>query len=362
MKIRYIIKHLFFRISRAFYHARKFLAVFGLCLILLVSLFVTSASAAPAGYEDIFYSDVAQYKYGISLQNTSNQSINRNFWKSWNATVNTGDYLTGPYKHCYIWLSLYEDVIGEDIDNAFGLALSPEQTIVVYLTFDFVSSPIADSSNFQTSLSLAFSQGLVPDDVYERYSVTNLKNGSSRMTAELFYTNTKGFTLYLNALGFLYDYSSGSNPSNFSFALKEAKYRYLSPEEAATKKLESTINNQTATITNGWDGKGTPPAGGSVAGDLTAAEDALMSSQSSGIQQSTELFSSIGTQLQQFTPAFLAVSSFMDDMFSVPLFSLLITLSLSLGIIALLLNLAPAIKSSVEYNKRQEARKKGKSG
>lgn len=65
MKIRYILKHFLFRFTRAFYHARKFFAVFGLCLMLVVCMFSTGIIAS------------ADTVYGITIDesDTLNQTV-----------------------------------------------------------------------------------------------------------------------------------------------------------------------------------------------------------------------------------------------------------------------------------------------
>lgn len=227
------------------------------------------------------------------------------------------------------------------------------------------------------------------DDNYdERLQVSvNVNQVSGVAVCSLTFKNTTGRNLSLFNIKVDGSFSAGAFTGG-NFRMYDLRYHIYTEDDKSTAAIEkildamfadlsSTIDDSsdevsdaieesTDKIINGWDGDGRSPSGGGVVGDLGSAEDELLADQSEGLEQSSEIFSSVGTQLKQFYPAFLAVSGFLDDVFNIPLFSFLITLSLALGIISLLLNLVPGIRSSVEAHRRRASakasQKKGKGG
>lgn len=318
-------------------------AIVLLCLTILAGTMCMTVSAA--GNEGTAYLLDLDRSYSCFSRyaDDNNYTFDSLSWTDYSSSfLLSGSLITGedfPTTCTFVNLGI------QDMTNGF-IRVPSGQTVVVSACVGLMS---ADVTYFG---DLFFGSRYSIGDA-EPIHVTKKFTFSSADRYSLVYyslTNNTGQDITIKSVYYYAGLKGGLSTCQLMF---DMKYKIVDDAE----KVQQYIEEQTETLIHGWDGSGTPMDGDNVS-DFKDAEFALNQGQAAGVADTKSLFSSVMTQLSQFQPAFLGISAFMNDLFGIPLFALLLTCSMAFGVLALLLNLANGGRSSIERIKRDHENRK----
>lgn len=360
---------LWFRFKRGWYRARRVLAIFGLVVSLLIcsafcALNVSAADSDLVTLPEYQTMSGVGYAYAAVLKSSGYQY-------SGIGDAPNADYLINVFNYDNNNKSMYVD-----FDLPFTIPAG------YTLQIDFTGRTYATESgtlgsNHTAEYNYAYLQEELSDDTSK--TPVRLKKFSSSVDGYYSYHSVT----YLNESGSNQIYSIRFGIPN-SFYEKYGvgargiriyagiRYRLLSPEQLQmynesenAKKIIAGIKDifkeRTEEITEGWDGDPTDIDGDNT-GDLADREDALKGQQQSGLNEITNMWGSIGSIFGDNLGAFNAVGAMLNDLFSISLFGNLIVFGLSIGVIGLFVNLAPAVgRAYVRSQEKKSGKSKGDS-
>lgn len=124
-------------------------------------------------------------------------------------------------------------------------------------------------------------------------------------------------------------------------------------------EIAGSIQDSTDKITGGWNSDPQKPAGSDKVDELTGIENQLDQEISGGVQSGLDILQRFNIYVEKFEQPLLFIMGMFTDFFEVSWLTDLVTVSLSLGVIVFLLNLAPSVASRMhrdDMSERSETR------
>lgn len=353
----------------------KLLSIF-LALVLVFGCFglVASAESSVTSYSG-FFTDGFSYDYRYTFWDNGNVYSLKGGYLLISNSTNFGFYnsVGYPAPGRFLYMRFYAQ--GKDKNNAWFtnpfFVLQPGQKVTIRYKFAISGSPMStlNTLNGRTVYFRIYFNDVITD-ASSASNYTNLSYDSASYISDLIsftYTNNTPSTVDITAIQFG---CGNSDIFSGSFSIRDLEYHIWTDGELAIFANEEAIKNQTEeikanqdkntdTITNGWDGSGTPPAGSDDVNGYLELEDQLMNSQQESIDNFTGGMSSLLTQLDTFYTSFLAIGLFFNHLLSIPWLSVAVLFSMTIGVLALLLNLASLGRSSYERFGRSSKKDKG---
>lgn len=253
------------------------------------------------------------------------------------SSVLDGSTLQYGLKYVRFTLSLEEYISSTQTEKHY-IELAPHQSFKMPVTFYFGGKGYNDNELRLKLDMLIRAQGNAFDEVYYKYfTATRVEGTAADWSMEISFENPYDHTVYVSALGFLWDKGENNNTfyNYFGFTLRSASYRYLSPSEVVGQE-----------IMYGWDKNPIPPAGSEKVDELGGLEDALFEYHEDTLNDIDNTFGDTLTLLVRFQNAFMAVSSMLNAFFGIDFFSFLLSVSIVLGLIYVLFNLGSSLLGS----------------
>lgn len=359
-------KRLFYKFTRGFYHARKFLAVFGMVFALLVcSVFLVSAETIGSVFgTEMLYSVGIEYNSFVRFNSNAGwNAVPFEFYSPLNMIITSygvGDLLPS---NCN-----YLNMVIQSKDNNEGLLIIyPGETVTFSMDFEISSLqeellPSTPNINVFTSFEFALRCSLGDSD--EDYFISQLYNftkNEKTATVSLTYTNdTANFLRVRNsAISAYFPAGSFSDLTNFYFG--NVKYKVWTEAEKSSIAFQQAIKDQTDTITNGYDSQPKDPSGSENVDDLNNAEQDLLDSQQQGLDEYNNIASGVGDMLVTYQAGFAAIGNLLMEFVYLPFFLPIVYISLTFGIFGLLVGLGITLYNRAERHARTE-RSRGKKG
>lgn len=129
-------------------------------------------------------------------------------------------------------------------------------------------------------------------------------------------------------------------------------------------EITGAISDSTDKITGGWTPSPDVPEGSESVGELDSIEQELQSSSEEGIEAGLSMITSIPDTIFKFRPGLMFFISMSNEIMQIEWLTTLLTIGLSIGIVAFLLNISGSIFSKVSRDnaKRSSGSNNKKSG
>lgn len=335
------------RFTTAFYHARKFLAVFGLCIILLVSLFVTSVSAGVVtnsgyltegdlplvtGVGNLF----ARYYNNATYYQLYNQDLKppRDVCTSYRCI---GTYVPNDSRFFNLGFESNMDYV--------LFAFSNQNTVkpgdVITFSCKLRCNGKSDLRNLDALHFLV--QFFYVDEYTERLQVSvNVTPVYGTVICSLTFQNTTGRELCIFNVK-----TDGSWTDTYftggSFEMWDLRYHLYTSQELST--------------INAWNGQSKLPSSSGTVSDLDNAEQNLIGHNADGFNNFNDIMNGLSGRFNTYASAFASVSNFFMDIAYIPFFTAILYISIAFGIFALIVNLAMSLDKSGKGKERRQSKK-----
>lgn len=127
-----------------------------------------------------------------------------------------------------------------------------------------------------------------------------------------------------------------------------------SEEAEILGEINNSVQEGTDEITNGWTPNPETPDNADDVGELGSIEEQLQSGSEEGINAGMDMITGLGDSLAGFQKGFIFLIDLFDEFTgTVPWLSSVITIGLSLGIVAFLLNIVGSVASKISRDERR---------
>lgn len=251
-------------------------------------------------------------------------------------------------------LEIYNVLIAFEPDSDFIYYLDKSK----YYTFSFTAGSIGDTSIVSSLADVAVALKDSSGNLAVSYNSTQGDTGSSYKWFHVTFTPEqiqRIDNIALVQFQFAYDPALVVDHKFIRFDFHSVAT--ITETYPAVDQITNAIQDSTDQITNGWTPAPQDPAGSGTVDDYTAAEDQLINDAADGIEQANDMFLSLGDRLELYSGSFLALSGFVDRLVSeIPILSILLWISLTVGLFSLIFNLGQALFSERRWT-ASEARR-----
>lgn len=326
----------------------RFLSLFLCCAIVVCSLFffVPSASAVGIDYNDYVTSVVVD---GDNDRVTVSLPLDQFFWRvSWGDQY--VDYEGISFSHTYY------------AENNYFLSCNSPQIDVsqipdgtqIYLTYDITELRGMGGYNTpQPYGNIYYSNGESASVALDK---TETQYGIFEFTHVLEYNNSSFFftSVGLNDFSPLPDFTGATAICTLRSCIMEFSISSLLRLQQTTGKTNKILQAVEDAINNPANPEA--PQGDSIIQDSIDNENALLNDAKDNWEHAEIIFDSAQTGLTFYAPTFLAVSAMIDSFVGIPFVQTMLQVSLSLGIVAVILSIALNPKN---LNRGDSAKGKG---
>ena len=253
----------------------------------------------------------------------------------------------------------------------FLIAFEPDSDFIYYLdkskyyTFSFTAGSIGETSIVSSLSNVAVALKDSSGNLAVSYNSTQGDTGSSYKWFHVTFTPEqiqRIDNIALVQFQFLYDPALVVNRKVVRFDFRSVAT--ITETYPAVDEITGAISDSTDKITGGWTPAPDVPEGSESVGELDSIEQELQSSSEEGISAGLSMITSIPDTIFKFRSGLMFFISMSNEIMQIEWLTTLLTIGLSIGIVAFLLNISGSIFSKVSRDnaKRSSGSNNKKSG
>lgn len=315
-------------------------------------------SVGAARYESQFIGDSSKISYFRYTDINGEEYHVDNFQWSWNGS-RFSTWFTSPGASSNI--DIYNVLIAMEPDEDFIYYLDKQK----YYTFSFYAGMVGGSATLVPFSNIAVALKDSSGNISVSTNSSLYTSGSDHKWYSVTFSPEqlkKIDNISLVQFQYVFDPPVASNNTFFRFDFNSNIL--ITETYPAVDEITGAISDSTDKITGGWTPAPDVPEGSESVGELDSIEQELQSSSEEGISAGLSMITSIPDTIFKFRPGLMFFISMSNEIMQIEWLTTLLTIGLSIGIVAFLLNISGSIFSKVSRDnaKRSSGSNNKKSG